>query len=136
MVALERINFRETVARKNTKLNFFSMYFVRNNEKYICLLKIADTSFKNLKLLKKSSQQSVSSNITSFLIEAINKIPCDCGIKTIWPKWGCPPNWVSSPQMNNPWMSVNMPEHGWILINVPEYAWKCLNKLFWLFQSS
>ena len=32
MVALERINFRETVGRKNTKLNFFSMYFVRNNE--------------------------------------------------------------------------------------------------------
>ena len=33
MVALERINFRETVGRKNNcNLNFFSMYFVRNNE--------------------------------------------------------------------------------------------------------
>ena len=33
MVALERINVRETVGRKNNcKLNFFSMYFVRNNE--------------------------------------------------------------------------------------------------------
>ena len=32
MVALERINVRETVGRKNNcKLNF-SMYFVRNNE--------------------------------------------------------------------------------------------------------
>ena len=29
----ERINVRETVGRKNNcKLNFFSMYFVRNNE--------------------------------------------------------------------------------------------------------
>ena len=34
MVAQERINVRETVGRKNNcKLNFFSMYFVRNNEK-------------------------------------------------------------------------------------------------------
>ena len=33
MVALERINVRETVARKNNcKLNLFSMYFVRTNE--------------------------------------------------------------------------------------------------------
>ena len=33
MVALERINVREAVGRKNNcKLNFFSMYFVRNNE--------------------------------------------------------------------------------------------------------
>ena len=33
MVAQERINVRETVGRKNNcKLNFFSMYFVRNNE--------------------------------------------------------------------------------------------------------
>ena len=32
--------------KKNCKLNFFSMYFVRKNEKYIRLLKIADTSFK------------------------------------------------------------------------------------------
>ena len=33
MVAPERINVRETVGRKNNcKLNFFSMYFVRNNE--------------------------------------------------------------------------------------------------------
>ena len=33
MVALERINVCETVGRKNNcKLNFFSMYFVRNNE--------------------------------------------------------------------------------------------------------
>ena len=47
MVAQERINVRETVGRKNNcKLNFFSTYFVRNNEEYICLLKIADTSFK------------------------------------------------------------------------------------------
>ena len=34
MVALERINVRETVGRKNNcKLNFFSMYFVPSNEK-------------------------------------------------------------------------------------------------------
>ena len=33
MVALERINACETVERKNNcKLNFFSMYFDRNNE--------------------------------------------------------------------------------------------------------
>ena len=33
MVALERKYVRETVGRKNNcKLNFFSMYFVRNNE--------------------------------------------------------------------------------------------------------
>ena len=33
MVAQERINVRETVERKkNCKLNFFSMYFVQNNE--------------------------------------------------------------------------------------------------------
>ena len=33
MVALERINVCERVERKNNcKLNFFSMYFVRNNE--------------------------------------------------------------------------------------------------------
>ena len=32
MVALERINVRETVGRKTTKLNFFSMYFIRNKE--------------------------------------------------------------------------------------------------------
>ena len=33
MVAQERINVRETVGRKNNcKLNFFSMYFIRNNE--------------------------------------------------------------------------------------------------------
>ena len=33
MVAQERINVCETVGRKNNcKLNFFSMYFVRNNE--------------------------------------------------------------------------------------------------------
>ena len=42
MVALERINVRENVGRKNNcKLNFFSMYFVRNNEE------IMDTSFNN-----------------------------------------------------------------------------------------
>ena len=33
MVALERINVSETVRRKNnSKLKFFSMYFIRNNE--------------------------------------------------------------------------------------------------------
>ena len=33
MVALERLNVRETVGRKNNcKLNLFSMYFVQNNE--------------------------------------------------------------------------------------------------------
>ena len=33
MVAQGRINVRETVGRKNNcKLNFFSMYFVQNNE--------------------------------------------------------------------------------------------------------
>ena len=33
MVAQERIDVRETVGRKNNcKLNFFSMYFVQNNE--------------------------------------------------------------------------------------------------------
>ena len=33
MVALERINVRETVGRKNNcKLSFFSMYFVQNNK--------------------------------------------------------------------------------------------------------
>ena len=33
MVAQERINNHETVGRKNNcKLNFFSMYFVQNNE--------------------------------------------------------------------------------------------------------
>ena len=33
MVAQDRINVRETVGRiNNCKLNFFSMYFVRNNK--------------------------------------------------------------------------------------------------------
>ena len=33
VVALDRTDVRETVGRKNNcKLNFFSMYFVRNNE--------------------------------------------------------------------------------------------------------
>ena len=33
MVAQERINVRETLGRKNNcKLNFFSIYFVRDNE--------------------------------------------------------------------------------------------------------
>ena len=33
VVARERINVGETVGRKsNCKLNFFSMYFIRNNE--------------------------------------------------------------------------------------------------------
>ena len=33
MVALERLNVHEIVGRKNNcKLNFFSIYFVRNNE--------------------------------------------------------------------------------------------------------
>ena len=41
MAALQRINVRETVGRKNyCKLNFFSMYFVRNNEEI-------HVSFKN-----------------------------------------------------------------------------------------
>ena len=35
MLAQERINVRETVGRRNNcKLNFFSMYFVRNNEEF------------------------------------------------------------------------------------------------------
>ena len=33
MVAQKRVNVSETVGRKNKcKLNFFSMYFVRNNQ--------------------------------------------------------------------------------------------------------
>ena len=41
MVALERINFCETVGRKNNcKLNFFSMYFVQNDKE-------THLSFKN-----------------------------------------------------------------------------------------
>ena len=41
MVALEIINARKTVGRKlNCKLNFFPMYFVRNNEE-------VHLSFKN-----------------------------------------------------------------------------------------
>ena len=49
MVALERINVCETVGRKNNcKLNFFSIYLFEKTKKYIfCLLKIADTSFRN-----------------------------------------------------------------------------------------
>ena len=46
MVALERLNVRETVGRKNNcKLNFFSMYFVRNNEEI-------HLSFKNSEKLR------------------------------------------------------------------------------------
>ena len=42
MVAQEGINVRETVGRKNNcKLNFFSIYFVRNNEEI-------HLSFKNI----------------------------------------------------------------------------------------
>ena len=51
MVALERINVRETVGRKsNCKLNFFSMYFVRKNEEIHLSFKNseADISFKFL----------------------------------------------------------------------------------------
>ena len=52
MVAQERINAHETVGRKkNCKLNFFSMYFVWNNEEMHLSYsenseKIADTSFQ------------------------------------------------------------------------------------------
>ena len=49
VAAQERINVRKTAGRKNNcKLNFFSMYFVEITKKYICLLKIADTNFKNI----------------------------------------------------------------------------------------
>ena len=48
MAALKRINVRETVGRKNNcKLNFFSMTSFEMTKKYICLLKIADTSYKD-----------------------------------------------------------------------------------------
>ena len=40
MVAQERINVPETGKDKTTKLNFFSKYFVRNNQETHC-------SFKN-----------------------------------------------------------------------------------------
>ena len=45
MVAQAKVNVHETMGRKNNlKLNFFSMYFARNNEEIHFLLKI---SFKN-----------------------------------------------------------------------------------------
>ena len=41
MVAQARVNVRETMRRKNNcKLDFFSMYFVRNNEETHFLLRI------------------------------------------------------------------------------------------------
>ena len=42
MVAQERINVPETVGRKSCKLNFFSMYFVRNNEEIHLSFKNSD----------------------------------------------------------------------------------------------
>ena len=52
MVAQERINVRETVGRKNnSKVNFFSMYFVRTKEEI-------HLSFKNS---EKSSTQALIS---------------------------------------------------------------------------
>ena len=45
MVALERINVCETVGRKNDcKLNFFSMYFIQNNEEIHLSFKNSENS--------------------------------------------------------------------------------------------
>ena len=42
VVAQERINVPETVGRKSCKLNFFLMYFVRNNEEIHLSFKNSD----------------------------------------------------------------------------------------------
>ena len=44
MVAQARVNVHETMGRKNNcKLNFFSMYFVRNNEEIHLSFKNSET---------------------------------------------------------------------------------------------
>ena len=58
MVALERINVRETVGRKNNcQLNFFSIYFVQTNEEI-------HLSFKNS---EKQQKQALTLLIFNFL---------------------------------------------------------------------
>ena len=67
MVALERINVRETVARKNNfKLNFFSMNFVRNNEEI-------HLSFENGE--KERRQALKTENTKMFCLECISLSP-------------------------------------------------------------
>lgn len=50
----------------------------------------------NLKLLNR--------NIAKILIKVGQKIPCECRIKIIIPRWARPPSRASYPNMNNPLM--------------------------------
>ena len=57
MVALERINVRETAGRKsNYKLSFFSMYFVRKNEEILL-------SFKNSEKYRTQALNNLSPSV-------------------------------------------------------------------------
>ena len=69
MVALERINARETVGRKsNCKLNFFSMYFVRNNEEI-------HLSFKNSEKQRTQALNSLTLSVLEKLKNLIFELP-------------------------------------------------------------
>ena len=73
MVAQERINVRETVGRKNNcKLNFFSMYFVRNNEEI-------HLSFKNIEKYRTQALKLASAIFYQFFIFS----PNDSSLKTM-----------------------------------------------------
>ena len=59
MVAPERINVCETVGRKNNcKLNFFLMYFVRNNEEIYLPFKNSE-KYRTQALIKKKEYYAV-----------------------------------------------------------------------------
>ena len=61
MVAMEKINVHETVGRKkNCKLNFFSMHFVRNNKEI-------QLSFKNSEKLRTQALQYISSTSLQYI---------------------------------------------------------------------
>ena len=56
MVAQARVNVHETMGRKNNcKLNFFSMYFVRNNEEIYLSFKNSGHKLENVVLAVRSS---------------------------------------------------------------------------------
>ena len=70
MVSQERINVRDTVGRKNNcKLNFFQCTSFEITKKYICLLKIADTSFKKETLVQVFSCEFCEISKNTFFTE-------------------------------------------------------------------
>ena len=71
MVAQARVNVRETMRSKNNcKLDFFSMYFVRNNEETHFLLRIVKNTGHKLQKCYFPSNK-LDSNIRSFSSEGM-----------------------------------------------------------------